>query len=76
MKTNTNAVPQTKGKPAAPRAHPTLKSVSSSGDWPREQMVAEAAYFRAEQRGFVPGNEMSDWLEAEVDIEHLLSDRQ
>lgn len=39
---------------------------------PREQMIAEAAYFRAEQRGFAPGNEMSDWFQAEADVEGLL----
>lgn len=39
---------------------------------PREQMIAEAAYYRAEQRGFAPGDEMSDWLLAEVDIERSL----
>lgn len=39
---------------------------------PREQIIAEAAYFRAEQRGFAPGNEMSDWLLAEVDVESVL----
>ena len=39
---------------------------------PREQMIAEAAYFRAEQRGFTPGNEMSDWFQAEADVEGLL----
>lgn len=38
----------------------------------REQMIAVAAYFRAEQRGFAPGNEMSDWLGAEADVEHML----
>lgn len=27
--------------------------------------IAEAAYFRAEKRGFAPGNELDDWLEAE-----------
>ena len=47
---------------------------SSSGNYecPREQMIAEAAYFRAEQRGFAPGNEMSDWLQAEADMESVL----
>lgn len=42
---------------------------------PREQLIAVAAYFRAEQRGFAPGNEMSDWLDAEADVEHLLGSR-
>lgn len=42
---------------------------------PREQLIAVAAYFRAEQRGFEPGNEMSDWLDAEADVEHMLESR-
>lgn len=76
MKTSSNAVPRTRGKPAAPRVRPTLRAVPSLNESPREQMIAEAAYFRAEQRGFAPGNEMSDWLEAESDIERALGDRQ
>jgi hypothetical protein len=28
-------------------------------------MIAEAAYYRAEKRGFQPGNDFLDWLEAE-----------
>ncbi|QJD30784.1 sterol desaturase family protein [Methylococcus geothermalis] len=35
---------------------------------PLEPMIAEAAYFRAEKRGFVPGFEMFDWLAAEREI--------
>lgn len=31
-------------------------------------MIAEAAYYKAERRGFKPGNEMLDWLEAEREI--------
>jgi hypothetical protein len=31
----------------------------------REQRIAEAAYWRAERRGFQPGHELDDWLEAE-----------
>ena len=38
---------------------------------PREQIISEAAYFYAERRGFIPGNEMSDWLQAEADIESM-----
>ena len=50
--------------------------VSDSYDCPREQMIAEAAYYRAEQRGFTPGNEMSDWLQAEADVEGVLRTSQ
>jgi hypothetical protein len=35
-------------------------------------MIAEAAYFRAEQRGFAPGDDLADWLAAELDIDALL----
>lgn len=37
----------------------------------REQMIAVAAYYRAEQRGFSSGEEMEDWLRAEKEIEYL-----
>jgi hypothetical protein len=35
----------------------------------REQRIAEAAYWRAERRGFAPGRELDDWLEAEREID-------
>jgi hypothetical protein len=38
----------------------------------RRAMIAQAAYFRAERRGFAPGGEMDDWLGAEVEIDALL----
>lgn len=39
----------------------------------RAGLIAQAAYFRALERGFAPGNEMEDWLaaEAQVDAELL-----
>ena len=44
----------------------------------RRQMIAEAAYLRAEQRGFEPGGDVEDWLAAEVEVDTLLAagDRQ
>ncbi len=30
--------------------------------------VSLAAYYKAERRGFTPGREQEDWLEAECDI--------
>lgn len=36
---------------------------------PREQMVATAAYYIAEKRGFSPGNDQADWFESEIEIE-------
>jgi hypothetical protein len=35
----------------------------------REARIAEAAYWRAERRGFQPGNELNDWLEAEREVD-------
>lgn len=40
----------------------------------RLRMIAEAAYYRAEQRGFAPGRELEDWLAAEIDVEALFAD--
>ena len=40
----------------------------------RLRLIAEAAYFRAEQRGFMPGQELEDWLAAEVEIDALLGE--
>ena len=31
-------------------------------------MIAEAAYYRAEKRGFAPGDDFSDWFEAEREL--------
>lgn len=31
-------------------------------------MIAEAAYYCAERRGFAPGHELEDWLQAEVEL--------
>lgn len=38
----------------------------------RHTMIAEAAYFRAERRGFEPGHELEDWLGAEGELERAL----
>ena len=32
------------------------------------EMIAEAAYFRAQKRGFLPGLEAQDWLDAEAEV--------
>lgn len=35
----------------------------------RQQRIAEAAYFRAERRGFIGGDPVADWIEAEHEID-------
>ena len=39
-------------------------------------MIAEAAFYRAERRGFAPGCEIDDWLQAESDVERTLATRE
>jgi hypothetical protein len=34
----------------------------------RHQMIAEAAYYRAQQRGFLGGDPLQDWIEAEAEV--------
>ena len=39
----------------------------------RQEMIAEAAYLRAERRGFMDGDPTEDWLSAEAEIDQILS---
>jgi len=34
----------------------------------RDAKIAELAYYKAEKRGFEPGHELEDWLEAEQEL--------
>ena len=42
----------------------------------RNEMIAVAAYFRAERRGFGQGDPVVDWIEAEAEIDHQLQNAQ
>jgi hypothetical protein len=35
-------------------------------------MICVAAYYRAERRGFAPGQEVTDWLAAQAEVDRLL----
>lgn len=39
----------------------------------RQEMIATAAYFLAERRGFSGGGDLDDWLTAEADIDRRLA---
>jgi hypothetical protein len=39
----------------------------------RYHMIAQAAYYRAKNRGFQDGSPLQDWLEAELEIDDYLS---
>jgi sterol desaturase/sphingolipid hydroxylase (fatty acid hydroxylase superfamily) len=49
---------------------PKMAKASAGSPSPQflQSMIAEAAYYRAEKRGFAPGNDFVDWLEAEREI--------
>lgn len=49
--------------------HTTESAVSAEE---RYRMIATAAYYRAERRGFAPGGELEDWYAAEVEIDRRL----
>jgi hypothetical protein len=38
-----------------------------------QDMIAEAAYYKAESRKFAPDQEMEDWLEAEKEVRDKIS---
>jgi len=38
----------------------------------RAALIAEAAFFRSEKRGFSPGHEEEDWLAAESEVDAKL----
>jgi hypothetical protein len=41
----------------------------------RRNLIARAAYFRAERRNFAPGQELADWVAAEADVDRELEAR-
>lgn len=80
--------PARKSKPADPVTSPVAKRTKPAQrpELPpacpaidpevRRQMIARAAYHRAEQRGFAGGSELQDWLEAEAEIDRMLTGSQ
>lgn len=61
-------------KPAATAKSAPKKSSRKNTVTPEERyhMIATAAYFCAEQRGFVGGYEMEDWISSEGKIDAML----
>lgn len=56
---------------AVPKAVPAVANDRDppSEDRSRQHQIATAAYYRAKERGFLPGREMDDWLAAESDYD-------
>ena len=64
---------KTTRKPATRKASSTGAKKGTVQPEERQHMIAEAAYYRAEQRGFQGRNSEQDWLEFEVEIDRSLT---
>jgi len=58
------------GAPAKPSATTTSRRGITAEE--RYRMIAEAAYYRAQKRGFAPGHHDHDWRLAEAEIDAML----
>jgi hypothetical protein len=48
--------------------HLKAKDMAATPAYDLASMIATAAYFCAQQRGFEPGHELEDWLQAEQQV--------
>lgn len=60
-------------KPASSTRKAAPKAVQVPTAEERASMIAVAAYYKAEQRGFSEGDPQRDWWEAEREIDALLT---
>ena len=84
MATKTTKKPPTDAKAAAPRKQVSeqrqapLGSANVRADISDDELrglIAETAYYKAKERGFEPGYEQRDWLEAEAEVMNRLGMR-
>ena len=64
-----------KRKVARSSAKSSRQDTSSISITPEDRwkLIAVAAYHKAERRGFAPGGELQDWIDAEQEIDRLMS---
>jgi hypothetical protein len=65
--------PKAAPRPPLPDRAVTLKPIREVTPEERYRMIQEAAYYRAEKRGFAPGHEEDDWAAAVAEIDAMLS---
>ncbi len=78
----TAARPRTRNRPAAPESaaastterRPAASATAAVPADLRHRWIAEAAYYRAQQRGFRNGSPEQDWAAAEADIDRMLAE--
>jgi hypothetical protein len=68
-RTAPKAAPKVTPKPAA------FNNTARADISPDEvrKLISEAAYYRAKQRGFQPGHELEDWIQAEAEVTRRLN---
>ena len=71
---------KTAGTAATPAAAPklsdhqgSLRQLARVSEETRQDMIREAAYYKAEKRRFAPGHEAEDWAAAEREIDELIA---
>lgn len=67
-KTSTITQPQSNDTRSPTESYSQTLAEASPNEADRLHMIAEAAYYRAEHRGFESGHELDDWLAAEAEI--------
>ena len=53
-------------RPDSPGMSTEARATASSEEI--RQLIAETAYYKAKQRGFTPGHELEDWVQAESEV--------
>ena len=62
-----------KASPSRPEGNYEYEQlVAEEANFNTKPMIEEAAFYLSERREFAPGGELSDWLQAENDIEGML----
>ena len=90
VNTSAHSAASTAANTAAQQPMRTFLGESSEGEWhpelhgngltpfdpmQRHEMISQAAYFIAERRDFAEGGADDDWLQAELDIDRMLTQR-
>jgi hypothetical protein len=79
MPSSLDAMPNTKVKKAKGRGRQKIDHAeivrmavteATNRATERHEVIAAAAYFRAQKRGFEPGHDLEDWFAAETEIAH------
>ena len=66
---------QLKKSPEANATNSHAKGVPQPDPRIRYESISRAAYARAEKRGFTPGQELDDWVQAEAEYDSSQKDK-